>query len=306
LTDIKELKDIKDHSFQSFISFISSIHYITSRKLMDTIDLNRALEFALATAKKGADLAVEYHKAGADLDVENKSPRDFVTEADFDVQNLIIDEIKKNYPEHGVVAEEKGADNIGNPDSPYIWVIDPIDGTKPFMHGREEFGVILGLMKNEEVILGVMILPLQNDEFKCIKGQGVFYNNKPVVLRKTKDMNEAMICTNFRGRERIIDGIPYVPVPLCTSIENYGCAADELGKILKGQNDGATFHGPRIWDLAVGFMMIEEAGGKAEWQLDDPDDVRSAVLGCASTEPIFDDLRKFTFETSASLTLRKD
>ncbi|MDP7646246.1 MAG: inositol monophosphatase family protein, partial [Candidatus Peribacteraceae bacterium] len=117
---------------------------------------------------------------------------------------------------------------------------------------------------------------------------------------------EAMICTNFRGREEIIDGVPRVPVPLCASIENYGCAADELGKILKGQNDGATFHGPRIWDLAVGFMMIEEAGGKAEWQLDDPDDVRSAVLGCASTEPIFDELREFTFEKIAKIESKID
>ena len=279
---------------------------------MSELDFDLALSFALKTARKGAGLAVEYHskidpaKAGASLDIENKSPRDYVTKADFDVQNLIIDEIKKEYPEHRVIAEEEGADNIGNPDSPYRWVIDPIDGTKPFMHGRDEFGVIFGLMKDGEVILGVMVLPLLKDEFKCIKGHGAFYNDKPVVLRYTKDMNEAMICQNFRGRERMIDGIPHVPVPLCGSIENYGCAADELGKILKGHNDGATFHGPRIWDLAVGFMMIEEAGGKAEWKLDDPDDVRSAVRGCTSTEPIFEELRNFTFETTASLTLRTD
>lgn len=278
---------------------------------MNELGLKSAMNFAIKTAKLGAELAVEYQskidpaKVGASLGIENKSPRDFVTEADFAVQNLIIDEIKKEYPDHRFIAEEEGADNIGNPDSPYKWVIDPIDGTKPFMHGREEFGVILGLMKNDEMILGVMISPLLRDEFKCIKGQGVFYNDKPVVLRKTKDISEAMICQNFRGRERIIDGIPYVPVPLCASIENYGSAAVELGKILKGHNDGATFHGPRIWDLAVGFMMIEEAGGKAEWKFDDPNDVRSAVRGCASTEPIFDELREFTFEKIAELELNE-
>ena len=68
---------------------------------MSELDFDLALSFALKTARKGAGLAVEYHskidpaKAGASLDIENKSPRDYVTKADFDVQNLIIDEIKK-------------------------------------------------------------------------------------------------------------------------------------------------------------------------------------------------------------------
>ncbi len=273
------------------------------------IDPSQAMEFALSTAKEGAELAMEYRNkmdsSGFTLEIENKSPRDFVTEADLAVQKLITDKIQSEYSEHRIIAEEKGADSLGNPDCEFAWVLDPIDGTKPFMNGRCEFGVILGLMKNNEVILGVMVLPKQEEVFRCIKGQGVFYNDRPVVLKKTTEMNEAMVCCNIRGRERIIDDVPHVPVPLCGSLENYGCAADEIGKILKGQNDGTFFHGPRIWDIAVGYMMVEEAGGKAEWRLDDPDDFRSAVRGCcACTKELFEQLREFTFEKIKDFELR--
>ncbi|MBU0767120.1 hypothetical protein KKF55_05090 [Patescibacteria group bacterium] len=269
---------------------------------MSELDLDQALTRAIEIAKMAAATAVEFHKeispenAGSNLGIETKdSPRDFVTKADRAVQKKIISAIQEYYPDHRFIAEEEGATNLGDPSSPYEWIVDPIDGTMPFIHGRDNFGTILALRKNEEVVLGVMIIPLKDELYYAIKGKGAFYNGKPIVLRDTKDLNDAAICSNTR-RVKIIDGIPYIATPICGNLENYGAACDEFGHMLRGHNDGCFFDGPRLWDVAAGCMMVEEAGGKSEYKLKDPKNVRGGVICVSSTAPIFDELREFVFE----------
>ncbi|MCF7844728.1 MAG: hypothetical protein K9M03_02775 [Kiritimatiellales bacterium] len=269
---------------------------------MNELDLDQALTRAIEIAEMAAATAVEFHKeispenAGRTLEVETKdSPRDFVTKADCAVQKKIIAAIQEYYPDHRFIAEEEGASSFGDPSSPYEWIVDPIDGTTPFIHGRNNFGTILALRKNEEVVLGVMIIPLKDELYYAIKGKGAFFNGKPIVLRNTKDLNDATLCSNTR-RIKMIDGTAYISTPLCGGLENYGAACDEFGHMLRGLNDGCFFDGPRLWDVAAGCMMVEEAGGKSEYILKDPNNVRSGVICASSTAPIFDELREFVFE----------
>ncbi|MBU0458925.1 inositol monophosphatase [Patescibacteria group bacterium] len=264
------------------------------------VNLDIAMEVALPTIKKAAELALEYHKkidpknAGSNLGIDTKRPRDYVTDADKAVQKMIIEEIQKTYPSHRFIAEEEGSDNLGDPESPYTWIIDPIDGTCPFIHGRPHFGTIIALKKDDEVVLGLMYMPLLDELYTCIKGNGAFFNDKPVVLRNTRNMDDAVLCSNFR-RTVDINGIAHLPVILCANTENYGCAVYELGLILQGLNDGFYCSGPRLWDIAAGCLMIEEAGGKARYELKEPDNVRSGVLCATSTAAIFEELEEFVF-----------
>ena len=269
---------------------------------MSELDLDLALDRAIEVAKLAAQKAIEFHKeispetAGRNLGIETKkSPRDFVTKADLEVQKVIIAALQEYYPDHRFIAEEKGADDLGDPESPYTWIVDPIDGTMPFIHGRNNFGTILALQKDGEVVLGVIIIPLKDELYYGIKGKGAFYNGKPIVLRNTKDINDATLCSNTR-RIKVIDGIPYIATPFCGNLENYGAACDEFGHMLRGLNDGCFFDGPRLWDIAAGCMLVEEAGGRSEYKLKDPKNIRSGVICASSTAPIFDELREFVFE----------
>lgn len=267
-----------------------------------SFDRNTALLVATEAAKiSGAILVHEYRAAfetGEGLaSIKTKSSEiDFVTHVDGLAQAAIIETISKHYPDHRFIAEEEGADELGDPSSDYAWIIDPLDGTLNFIHGKPNFGTIIAVREKDEVIAGVMWLPLKNDLFTCVKGGGVLWNGRPVTLRATQGMTDAVLCSNLSHRAKTMeDGTRYVTLPYCASVENYGCAADELGQVLMGRNDGAFFNGPKLWDLAAGCMMIEEAGGKARYELIDPGDERSGLLCATSTKTIFNELCDFVF-----------
>lgn len=247
-----------------------------------------------AAAEATAILVQEYdavHHQGKKLDVTMKtSEMDLVTEIDQRCQDTIVACIQEHFPEHRFLAEEKGADDLGNPNSPYRWIIDPLDGTTNFIHGRESFGSIVAVEKNNTYLAGAMHIPLFNQWFYGGKGEGAYYNDSPVTLRNTKSLEAAVLNCNLIHRAKDIDGTLHISVPLCRSIENYGSAVEELGEILRGHTDGVFFHGIRPWDIATGFLLIEEAGGKMAYEEVVPGNPREGYVAAASTAPIFDDL----------------
>lgn len=271
---------------------------------MSDIPIETLLDVANEAALKAADLLVDKHHAvfGAHstdwLEIGTKSSStDFVTEADEMAQEAIISIIRDRFPEHRFIAEEAGADDLGDPSSPYEWIIDPLDGTTNFIHGKENFGTIVTVQKDGVLQAGVMYMPLLKQLYQGARGKGATINGKKVMLRKTKSMNDAVLSSNIMRRAKEgDDGAWYVSMPFCGSVENYGCAIQELGEILLGQNDGAFFNGIRLWDVSAGCLMIEEAGGKYRYEHLEPENPRSGLLIVASTDTIFDELCDFVFE----------
>lgn len=265
------------------------------------IDAQQALETAMEAAKLAGDLLMEryddMHVRKKSMTVREKtSALDLVTEADAESQRLLIDILHSRFPDHRFIAEEEGADGIGNSSSPYTWIVDPLDGTTCFVHGRENFGVIIALQYNGNVELGVIYLPLKQQLFHGRRGDGVRCNGKPLALRSTRDMRDAVLCSNIvRRAKACAGGALHVSTPLCASLENYGSAAEEFSEVLLGHNDGCFFDGIRLWDVAAGCMMIEEMGGKSRCAFQEPGNVRGGLLVVASTAPIFDALCAFVF-----------
>lgn len=262
---------------------------------MSDIDLKHLTDVCReACTKASAYLVEEYEKslAGGNLDIQTKSSAtDYVTKVDAGAQDVILKVVQSEFPDHRFIAEEEGADTLGNPDSPYEWIIDPLDGTLNFIHTKEAFGPIVAVQKDGELIAGAMEMPLLEQYFHGARGQGAFYNNEPVKLRNTKGMTDAVLnCNTMRRATKGEDGIYRTTMPYCASIENTGCAAQELGEILRGKTDGAFFLGIRLWDIATGFLLVEEAGGKMQMEPLDPGNPRTGYRCAASTEPIFDEL----------------
>jgi myo-inositol-1(or 4)-monophosphatase len=256
------------------------------------IDLNDALKLAVSAAHSAGEILKSRFKT--ELNVQTKtSERDLVTEVDKAAQDAVIKIIQDAYPDHRFIAEEDGAKNLGDANCPYTWIIDPLDGTTNFVHKKPEHATMIALQENDELILGVIYYPSADRMFTGIKGGGAFIDGKPVQLRETKNMLDAVLCTCMLQRaEKSPDGRLMVPIPDCSSVHNYGCAAYELGDVLLGRNDGAFFEHVGFWDVAAGCLMISEAGGKHRIELDQKDP-RKVAKCVASTPKIFDELCDF-------------
>lgn len=256
---------------------------------------------ALLEHKQSALLAGGYDAIG----VGTKSgPHDYASSADREAQEAIVAIIQKEFPDHRFLGEEGDTDHLGDPSCPYRWIIDPLDGTTNFIHGKPNYGTIIALEKSGETILGVMTRPRFGETYTAIRGEGAHLNGTRCQLRKTLGMDDAIFSCNIAHRAvKKPDGTLSVPIPSCASIENYGNAIEEFAVVLKGWNDGVFFSGPKLWDTAAGCLMIEEAGGRSRTELKEKGNDRSGVLCAASTKEIFADVERFVFE---ELTMKNE
>jgi len=270
---------------------------------MTDISLHDLLNTAETAADEAAELLCKAHKEIKEGGLHESKTQtkgsifDPVTEADQAAQDRIISVITDRFPTHRILAEEEGADALGDAVCPYRWIIDPLDGTRNFMHGKENFGTIVAVEKEGEFLASCMLLPMLGHRFTASKGGGAFADGKPVTLRNTPSMQDAILCSNIT-RRAIPDasGVLRTAIPPCVSVENYGCAVQAIGDILLGWNDGVLFKGLRIWDIAAGFLMLEEAGGRYRYEWMEPENPRGGIVSVGTTASIFDDVCAFAFE----------
>lgn len=196
--------------------------------------------------------------------VDNKEGiNNLVTEVDKHSEKRIIEIIHKHFPTHSIISEE-----IGEliQDSPYQWIIDPIDGTVNFAHGIPLCCVSIGLKQNEDLILGTVYNPMMNELFFAEKGKGAFLNDKPISVSTKSDFRKACLVTGFpykwpdskehpiRVFERfIMEGLP---------VRRLGSAAIDLCWVACGRFDGFWEYNLSSWDVAAGYLIVQEAGGR--------------------------------------------
>ncbi len=140
-----------------------------------SLNLNEFVKFANFLADLASEKSMEYfrHK----LNVENKGDLSPVTIADKETEKIIRDEIRKLYPSHGILGEEYENENI---DSEFIWVIDPIDGTRSYIAGHKDFGNLISLLHNNIPVIGIINCPAHNERWVGVKNRKTICNNKEV------------------------------------------------------------------------------------------------------------------------------
>jgi inositol-phosphate phosphatase / L-galactose 1-phosphate phosphatase / histidinol-phosphatase len=142
-------------------------------------DLLRYKAFAEHLAELARPIARRYFRS--DLKVINKPDATPVTLADMEIEARLREEIGKTFPEHGILGEEEDPKNI---DAEYVWVIDPIDGTKAFTVGKPQFGTLVGLCKNGVPIVGVIDQAITDERWVGVKGEGAWFNGAPMRTNK--------------------------------------------------------------------------------------------------------------------------
>lgn len=201
---------------------------------------------------------------GGDFKISSKDVvSNLVTEIDQKSEDKIIEIIKNDFPLHDIITEEAGAIYQ---ESDFKWIIDPIDGTVNYAHGIPLTCVSIGLEKKGEIIMGVVFNPVSNEFFFSEKGKGAFLNDIKISVSGNNDVKKSLLVTGFP-----YDSSSYKPDPvtifkkfmmLDIPIRRLGSAALDLCWTACGRFEGFWEYNLNAWDVAAGFLILEEAGGK--------------------------------------------
>lgn len=194
-------------------------------------------------------------------EVRHKGPVDLVTEADLRAERYIIDELKKRFPDHAILAEESGGQRGDGP----LWAIDPIDGTTNYAHGFPVYAVSIGLFIEERPVAGVVYDPNLNELFAAVKGDGATMNSRPIHVSDVAALDQALLATGFpytlrKDHERVMRDFVNVSL-VCQGVRRAGAASIDLCALACGRFDGFWEVGLRPWDTAAAGLIVEEAGG---------------------------------------------
>ena len=217
---------------------------------------------AITAAKKAGEVLLELSKKEIQYEMKNK--HDIVAEADLKSEQIILDTISQNFPEHSIFAEEKGE---VIKDSEYTWIVDPLDGTINFSRGLDEYCISIAVEKNNETILGLIYQPHLNKTYLAEKGKGAFLNEKKLHVSNESEMINMMLymgsTSNIKYRIKSFQVLSKV----CGQVRNirmFGSGSLELSKIAAGQLDiYFKLLRAHYWDYAPGILLVEEAGGMA-------------------------------------------
>ncbi len=186
-----------------------------------------------------------------------------VTDVDQKSEAFIVGRLRKEFPDHQIMAEEG---SLSKSPSPYRWLIDPLDGTTNYAHGFPFFCVSLGLQYKEETVLGFVYAPMLREFFIAEKGKGAALNGKKIRVSTETKLGRSLLATGFPYdvREAKQNNLNYFSAFLTRSraIRRAGSAAIDLCYVACGRFDGFWELRLMPWDLAAGVLMVEEAGGK--------------------------------------------
>jgi myo-inositol-1(or 4)-monophosphatase len=216
----------------------------------------------LLAAHAGADLLKAYFEGT--FTIESKDTiNNLVTEVDKKSEEAIIKTIRQYFPDHFILSEEVGELSTT---SNYKWIIDPIDGTVNFAHGIPICCVSIGVEKDGEMLMGCVFNPFMNELFFAEKGKGAFLNNKPIKVSQKKQLESACLVTGFpyRWAKTDIDPIPVFErfIRHGLPVRRLGSAAIDLCWVACGRFDAFWEYNLNPWDIAAGYLIVEEAGGK--------------------------------------------
>jgi myo-inositol-1(or 4)-monophosphatase len=223
--------------------------------------MHPALNIAVRAARAAGKIIARAADRLDRLEVSIKADNDFVTQIDRQAEQEIIYILRNAYPEHGILAEESGAQS-GND---FTWIIDPLDGTTNFMHGFPQFAVSIALSHNGHLEQAVIYDPMRQDLFTASRGQGAHLNDCRIRVSPRLTLDGALLGTGFPFKqpeflEIYLDTFKAL-FPTTAGIRRPGAAALDLAYVAAGRLDGFWEIGLKQWDMAAGVLLIQEAGG---------------------------------------------
>ncbi len=221
----------------------------------------KTTEIASLTAKEaGKKIKPLFGKVSTVKEKEDFA--DLYSEADLLAEKIISAYLNKEFPQFNYLSEEKEYLDRG---SEYTWIIDPLDGSIPFIAGLDYWGVSIGLLKDNKPVSGVIYIPSKDWLFRAYRGGGSFLNGKKVKVSKKRELEKAIVGFDVGNagyrREGLIknvasqiDNVRYMP--------SFACSTFGQVLVAKGIYDAYLHHRAFPWDFCAGTIIVQEAGGK--------------------------------------------
>jgi myo-inositol-1(or 4)-monophosphatase len=213
-----------------------------------------------------------------------KGPRDLVTEADLASETAVRNHLLRAFPDHEFVSEEQAL--TGRFDGPFCWVVDPLDGTANYVHGIPHYAVSIALLCHGRPQVGVVFDPVSGECFSAERGRGAWLNGEPMRTSGVTELSQAVVAASFAARVSFpspeIDQF-VATVQSSQGVRRTGSAALNLSYVAAGRFDAFWALSTKIWDVAAGVLLVEEAGGAVtrldggEFSLAEPHPVASAT-----------------------------
>ena len=230
-------------------------------QLPDRSTRERLKTVAIEAARKAGVTLGEYARKG--FRIEHKDAVNLVTDADRRAEETIVDAISRAFPDHQILAEERG---LAGSQSPFKWVIDPLDGTTNFAHGFPAYCVSIGLEYQGRCILGVVCDPTRQELFVGEAGGGAFLNGTPIQVSRASKLDAALLVTGFaydirESSNTNLDHFANFALRV-QGLRRTGAAALDLCYVACGRFDGFWELKLHPWDMAAGSVIVQEAGGR--------------------------------------------
>lgn len=234
--------------------------------MLDSRDLKEYLKFAVRAAEAGGRITLDYfpNSSRPCPPIDIKADNSPVTIADKLAEEEIRRILNREFPSHGILGEEFGREK---PDSEFIWYIDPIDGTKSFIRGVPQYGVLIALEYRGDSVLGVIHHPPLNETVSAAKGIGCCWNDRKATVSAIGDPKKAMIlCTDT---SMFYKKNPDLLADLLGQVNLFRGWPDCYGYTLVATGRAEVMLDPEMspWDCAALKPILEEAGGTfTDWQ----------------------------------------
>lgn len=215
------------------------------------------LDAAIEIARIGGEHTLNYFKK--DIHIISKDDDTPVTIADRETEQILRKEILSRYPDHGIVGEEFGTTNEG---SNVTWVLDPIDGTKSFIHGVPFYTTLIGVLMDNEPVVGIIYAPALDELCAAGIGLGATFNGEPCHVSETKELSEATFLVTEIDRFRQM-GQQELFQELLDRTRLHRTWGDAYGHMMVATGRADLMYDPElnIWDAAALLPVVQEAGG---------------------------------------------
>ena len=230
-----------------------------------SLNINEFVNFANLLADLATKTSMMYFRKN--INIENKEDESPVTIADKETEEIIRDNIRKTFPDHGILGEEYESENL---ESEFIWVIDPIDGTKSYIAGHKDFGNLISLLHKNQPIIGIINCPAHNERWIGIQNTKTTCNGKNVNTSKIEKLEDAYLFSSgiYFYEESFRKGFENIKEK--TKFFRLGGDCYMYGMLSSGLIDIVIEDTLKAHDYMALINVIEGAGGKITDKLGNP------------------------------------
>ncbi len=226
-------------------------------------EVRRVLDLAVRLAREAG--AIQRERYETPLEIRTKSSAtDLVTEVDRACEALIVSTLAAERGDDAILAEEGGGND--RPDATWRWVVDPLDGTTNYAHSYPRFCVSIGVELKGNRTVAVVYDPLMDELFHAVVGRGAYLNGRRIHVSKETVLNRALLATGFaydrrKSEQDNLDNFAAF-LKAARALRRDGSAALDLCYVASGRLDGFWEFKLAPWDVAAGYLIVEEAGGR--------------------------------------------